>query len=88
MEDVVDHILPDIGTGFDGRIHLCRVEGFKSIDAVEYLARPTIRQIDVMLWIGIRCVRRIHHFWMESVLSTNLRSQPNYCTMTPYNASM
>lgn len=79
MEDVVDHILSDTGTGFDGPIRLCRVEGFKSVDAIEYLAGPAIRQIDVMFWIGIRCVWRIHHFWMESVLSTNLRGQPYYC---------
>jgi hypothetical protein len=83
MEDVVDYILSDTGTDIVGCIHFRRVEGFKSVDAIEYLAGPAIRQIDVMFWIRIRCVWRIHHFWMESLFSTNIWSKSHRGTLYP-----
>src|SRR5271170_3011774 len=75
MEDVVDNILFDIGIDIDGCVYIRRVKGVKSVDAIEYLAGATIRQIDVMFWIRIRCVWRIHHLWMESLFSTNIWSK-------------
>lgn len=83
MEDVVDNILSDIGTDIVGCIHSRGVEGFKSVDAIEYLAGATIRQVDVMFWIRIRRVWRIHHLWMESLFSTNIWSKSHRGTLYP-----
>jgi hypothetical protein len=74
----VDYPLFDSGSHIDGIVHICRVEGCKSVDAIEYLASSTIRQIDVVFRIRIWCFWRFNHFWIQFVFPTNLFSQSHH----------
>jgi hypothetical protein len=80
MEDVVDYILFDYGSGVDWTICICGVKGETSFDALEYLESSAISKIDALFRIGIRCFWRIYYLWIQFVFSTNIPSQFYHCT--------